>query len=196
MERFTIFLEHAGPRRLHITSGESWFIYTYACYEPGEGAWQCGLGGVLVGPTGATLSFFSVCLSKSQRDLLGAKLKRTMIFEAELLALVLAFAVWRDRLDAVPLICFIDNNSARDLAISGAGRNLVAKALIGFLLKLEMAVCASPWYSRVPTPSNIADDPSRGEVQPFLSQGVEQLDPTEALGHILEVLSDAADKEG
>ena len=130
--------------------------------------------------------FLCLLVEESKRPS-GGKVESTIIFEAKLLALVLAFAVWRDRLDAVPLICFIDNNSARDLAISGAGRNLVAKALIGFLLKLEMAVCASPWYSRVPTPSNIADDPSRGEVQPFLSQGVEQLDPTEALGHILEV---------
>ena len=84
----------------------------------------------------------------------------------------------------VPVICFIDNNSARDVAISGAGRNLTARALVGFLLKLEMAVCAAPWYARVPTPSNIADDPSRGDLQTLLSQGVNQLDPSEALGHI------------
>ena len=82
------------------------------------------------------------------------------------------------------------------MAISGAGRNSTARALVGFLLKLEMSVCAAPWYARVPTSSNIADDPSRGELQALQSQGVSQLDPSEALGHILEVLAEAAVKEG
>ena len=196
LERFVIFLRHASLRRLHTLSGESWFIYTDACFEPSSNSWQCGLGGVLVGPNGEALSFFSVCLTKGQQDLLGADTKRTIIFEAELLALVLAFALWRDQLNAVPVICFIDNNSARDVAISGAGRNSTARDLVGFLLKLEMSVCAAPWYARVPTPSNIADDPSRGELQALQSQGVSQLDPSEALGHILEVLAEAAVKEG
>ena len=115
---------------------------------------------------------------------LGADSKKTIIFEAELLALVLAFAVWKTSLEAVPLICFVDNNSARDVAISGAGRNSTARALVGFLLKLEMAVCAAPWYSRVPTPSNIADDPSRGDVSKMLQEGVRQTDPMVELDQI------------
>ena len=127
---------------------------------------------------------------------LGADSKKTIIFEAELLALVLAFAIWKDHLAAVPLICFVDNNSARDVAISGAGRNATAKALVGFLLKLEMVVCACPWYSRVPTPSNIADEPSRGDTQHLLQMGVSQTDPTVELEQIMEVLLETADMRG
>ena len=111
-------------------------------------------------PAGRVVNFFSTCLSEDYMTLLGAKTKKTIIFEAELLALILAFALWKLELVAAPLICFVDNNSARDVAISGSGRNAVARSLIDFLLKLEMAVCASPWYARVPTPSNVADGPS------------------------------------
>ena len=108
--------------------------------------------------------------------LLGNDKKKTIIFEAELLALILAFAVWQRHLVAVPLIGFVDNNSARDVAISGSGRNAVAVLLVDFLLKLEMSVCASPWYARVPTPSNIADEPSRGVERLLEHMGSQKVD--------------------
>ena len=117
--RFLIFLEHSKPRRVHLCSGDSWYIFTDACFEPGNEDWTCGLGGVLVEPSGKPASFFSCCLSGDQMQCLGASSKKTIIFEAELLALVLAFAVWRNKLEGAPVVCFIDNNSARDVAISG-----------------------------------------------------------------------------
>ena len=181
--------------KLHVHSGESWFIYIDACYEQGSSAWPCGLGGVQVNPAGGLEAFFSICLSEGCMALLGAKTKKTIIFEAELLALILAFAMWKVELVATPLICFVDNNSARDVAISGSGRNVVARALIDFLLKLEMAVCAAPWYARAPTPSNVADGPSRGETD-FLRRGVRQSHVQVELDQIMEVLKESTVKEG
>eukprot|EP00435_Cladocopium_sp_Y103_P015320 s4862_g3.t1 len=100
MRRFVTFLEHAGPRQLHLNSGAVWYIYTDACYEPTDLVWTCGLGGVLVDPMGTKVAFFSVNLSEEQMRRLGADHKRTIIFEAELLALVVAFAIWKDKLTA------------------------------------------------------------------------------------------------
>ena len=80
------------------------------------------------------------------------------------------------------------------MAISGAGRNVVARSLIDFLLELEMAVCAAPWYARaarVPTPSNIADDPSRGDTSILVSRGVRQTNPQVELDQIMEVLMES-----
>lgn len=48
------------------------------------------ISGVLVSPGGKAESFFSICLGREFMDLLGAN-TRTIIFKAELLALVLAF---------------------------------------------------------------------------------------------------------
>ena len=196
LRRFLIFLEHSKPRRVHLCSGESWYIFTDACFEPGNEDWTCGLGGVLVEPSGKPASFFSCCLSGDQMQCLGASSKKTIIFEAELLALVLAFAVWRNKLEGAPVVCFIDNNSARDVAISGTGRNNTARALIDFLLKLEMDACTAPWYARVPTPSNVADEPSRGCTGPLEAMGISRLDPTDALQQVLEVLNETAVKLG
>ena len=94
------------------------------------------MGGVLVGPNGKQAAYVSVALSNEQMELLGSETKKTIIFEAELLALVLAFSIWREYIAAFSLICFVDNNSARDVAISGNGRNITANCLIEFFTEI------------------------------------------------------------
>ncbi|CAL1133476.1 unnamed protein product [Cladocopium goreaui] len=190
LKRFTIFLEHAEPRRIHLSTDMVWHIYTDACYEPTSSDWQCGLGGVLVGPNGRQVAFFSVALNHEQLELLGSETKKTIIFEAELLALVLAFSVWRDYIRAMSLICFVDNNSARDVAISGNGRNITANCLIEFLLKLEMSSCTTPWYARIPTPSNIADEASRGATQRFIQGKIPETSVCDGIQEIMLALAE------
>ena len=147
LRRYCIFLKFAEPRTLQLTSDNVWKIFTDACYEPSSESWACGLGGVLVDPNGCVKEYFSLQLSEQQRNLLGANVKKTIIFEAELLALILALATWKKQLAASALVCYIDNNSARDVAISGSARNDVACNLIEFLLKLEMSLNLTPWYA-------------------------------------------------
>ena len=196
LRRFVIFLNHAEPRSLELASDSVWTIYTDACYEPQRTDWVCGLGGVLVNPLGEKVAFFSMELSTEQRRALGAEFKKTIIFEAELLAMVLAFSVWRSIIGSSSVICFVDNNSARDVAISGCGRNCVASILVEFLLKLEMATNVTPWYTRVPTPSNIADDPSRGVVQYLIESGAECKIPETELQDIIKILLESSVKRG
>ena len=105
--------------------------------------------------------------------------------------MVVAFSAWKNFISARSVLCFIDNSSARDVAISGSGRNITANFLIEALLKLEMATCTTPWYSRVPTPSNIADDPSRGEIRELVTSGVNRTCVKDSLEEILLVLAEA-----
>ena len=101
----------------------------------------------MVNPGGYAIEFFSLKLDKDKMDLLGAAFKKTIMLDAELLALVfavLAFSLWRSSFAANSLLCFVDNNAARDVAISGSGRNITANCLIDFLLKLEMQSCIIP----------------------------------------------------
>ena len=196
LRRFVVFLEHAEPRRIHLCTDKVWHVYTDACYEPTAENWKCGLGGVLVGPLANKVAFFSISLDEDQMGILGADTKKTIIFESELLAMVVAFSVWRELLAAMSLICFVDNNSARDVAISGNGCNFTANLLIDFLLKLEMSSCTTPWYTRVPTPSNVADEPSRGDVADLRAQNVSETNVQEALQEIMMVLAEDAVKRG
>ena len=100
-------------------------------------------------PYGYPIEFFSVELTAAQLVLLGAEVKKTIIFEAELLALVLSLALRCSSFKANSLMCFVDNNAARDVATSGNGRNDTANWLIDFLLKIEMQNFIAPWYGRV-----------------------------------------------
>ena len=150
----------------------------------------------MVGPNGNKVAFFSFSLDDDHMGIIGADTKKTIIFEAELLALVVAFSVWRDYLTAMSVICFVDNNSARDVAISGNGRNFTANSLIDFLLKLEMATCTTPWYTRIPTPSNIADNPSRGDVGELVGPKVSETNVRDGLHEIMIALAEDTVKRG
>lgn len=110
--------------------------------------------------------------------------------------MVLASSLWKAIIGSSSIICFVDNNSARDVAISGCGRNSVANVLVELLLKLEMAANVTPWYTRVPTPSNIADEPSRGSVQHLLESGAECGNPSTELHDIIAILVESSVKGG
>ena len=190
LERFKDFLEYGPPRVLTLKSNGVWYIFTDASYEPANAKWKCGLGGVLVDSHGRKIEFFSTCLDDSQLVQLGADAKHTIIFEAELFALILALRVWYQYIDGCQVVCFVDNNSARDVAISGAARNVMGRKLLDYMLRLENSLFLHPWFSRVPSPSNIADDPSRNETKSLVENSVRRADHNFALGDILKSLRD------
>ena len=161
ISRFACLLREGAPRKISIDAGSPWLLFTDACYEKGA-AWACGLGGVLFGPTGELHSFFSHCLNDEQREALGELRKKTIIFEAELLSVCIAFALWSRLFAGHPIVCYVDNNAVRDVLISGRGRSNIAKHLVEVLLNLEDSHSVLTWIARVPSPSNVSDGPSRG----------------------------------
>ncbi|CAE7566848.1 unnamed protein product [Symbiodinium sp. CCMP2592] len=158
--RFHNCLQESRPHVVTANHQESLFLFTDACYEPGAD-WCAGLGAVVLGPKGNCLGFFSMCASEKVRKKLGEGFKKTIIFELEFLALLVALVHWKELFRNRPLVCYLDNNTSRDVCISGRGRSFIAKALATALLSLEDAGEIRTWFSRVPSPSNIADEPSR-----------------------------------
>ena len=82
LTRFTDMLQARRGRCISNAAGAPWMIYTDACYEPTAKAWTCGLGAILVSPDGIPAAMFSICLDEHQMLSLGAKSKRSIIFEA------------------------------------------------------------------------------------------------------------------
>ncbi|CAE7578598.1 unnamed protein product [Symbiodinium sp. CCMP2592] len=158
--RFHNCLQESRPHVVTATHQDSLFLFTDACYEPGA-AWCAGLGAVVFGPKGECLGFFSMCVGEQVRKKLGEGMKKTIIFELEFLALLVSLIHWKDLFRNRPLVCYLDNNTSRDVCISGRGKSVIAKALATALLSLEDAGEIRTWFSRVPSPSNIADKPSR-----------------------------------
>ena len=100
LRRFTAFLQESIPRKIQRATGSTWYIFTDACYEPTAPVWKCGLGGFLLDELGGQKQYFSHCLSDSELQRLGVPKKKTVIFEAELLAVLLAIKIWSSVLAA------------------------------------------------------------------------------------------------
>ena len=75
--------------------------------------------------------------------------------------------------------------SARDVLISGSARNRVGIALTKLYLTVESLSRSFPWFAKVPSPSNCADEHSRKVILDW--RGLHASDCTEALASILEV---------
>ena len=184
LRRFKNFLQHSPPRRIQRSSHKTWMIFTDACYEPTSACWKCGIGGVIVSPDGTPYQAFSLQLGDEEINALGGDRKDTIIFEAELLAVVVAMGLWAPLLQCCPTIFFIDNNAVRDVSISGSGRSSVACCLIEELLMFESDAATLSWFARVPSPSNPSDKLSRGDLSDLSRwkiQAVNVLDWTNTL---------------
>ena len=151
---FAELLRSGPPRVVNAISDRPLFIYTDAAYEPVGSGNRCGLGGVLLGSDGVPLSFFSMELDKRQGEVLGEGASRTIIFEAELTAVLVALVLWQRLLKSRPLVCCVDNNATRDVLIKGSARNDRGAILARLFLTIEALARTFTWIARVPSPSN------------------------------------------
>ena len=154
-------LMNQGPRCLTCRSTNTWYFFTDASFEMKDDIPMSGHGGVLVSPGGKPVRFFSGNLEKHHVELLNPKGSKTIIFECEFLAVLIAYKAWAGEVAGSQLVVFIDNNAVRDSLISCDTTNATASVILKAILQLEDDVKALAWYTRVPSPSNIADDPSR-----------------------------------
>ncbi|CAE7272721.1 unnamed protein product [Symbiodinium sp. CCMP2592] len=171
MRQFADLREANWPRVLKDVSADPVYIFTDASYSETSGGTFCGIRGVCFDHESRPLGFFSKELSSFQKRLLGEGRSKTIIFEAELATIVVAYVLWKDWLRGKPAVIFVDNNSARDVSISGTSRNDVGKSLASLLLTVESLAKTFSWFARVPSPSNIADTPSREVLKSFTVSG-------------------------
>ena len=67
-------------------------------------------------------------------------------------------------------MCFVDNESARSGLIKGSSRNEDSAKIIEEFVGIDLTEHATFWFARVPSASNLADDPSRGR-EPQVLEG-------------------------
>ena len=159
LKTYRQILNHGRPRVLGRPSSESLYLFTDAAYDEG----RCGVGGILYGSNKEPIAFFSYTLSNCQALALGSDTKKTLI------AFVAAIILWRDRIVNRSLVAFVDNNSVRDVCISGKARNAMGHQLVTLLLAVEDLAGLNAWIARVPSPSNPSDILSREDTKEILS---------------------------
>eukprot|EP00435_Cladocopium_sp_Y103_P052298 s2664_g16.t1 len=158
----------AKPHMVESKTGGVFFLFTDACFD-GETK-EGGIGGVLMGPDGCVVSWFS---EKAPRDLCEsfmAEEQEQAIGELEAFAVLVAYRLWRDQLKTRHLVTFIDNEGSRFLILKGYSNNKVLSSIVHEIALQEEEGCFFPWYSRVPSEANIADYPSRSEQHELLPE--------------------------
>ena len=158
---FSNLLVDEKPRVVRALPERNALIFTDACYERSSRDWPCGIGGILILPDNQTFSF-SVPLDSHDRQLLGEDVKKQIIFEAETLAALVALALWHDKIECMKCFLFVDNEGAKFSLLKGVSDNTVVDFLVERFAELEAKANLFLWISRVPSKSNIADEPSRG----------------------------------
>ena len=156
------------PKTVSGQAWKHWFVYSDASYEQSQKTG--GLGAVLVNSQGQCVSWFGVKLGIETCETSGSKAKKTIIYELEMAAAVLATFVWKNEL-ANSLISFYgDNDSVRFAFVRASAIGVWAQGLLAFYLKQECDSNTRSWFSRVPTEANISDYPSRSVSHPFLTE--------------------------
>ena len=92
----------------------------------------------------------------------------TVIGELETLIVALALQVWVSLLASRHMVFFIDNEGAKFSLIRGYSSSQAITCICDLAAQLIDDCVIIPWFTRVASPSNIADSPSRQESHPFL----------------------------
>ena len=120
---------------------------------------------MLVNSSGRLYQFFSeIC--KELLDVIHVTSRKTAIFEFEFFAIFCSFQLWRNFLKGAQLVVYADNDGVRDSLVACQTSSVNGEPVLEACLKIEYERGSS-----VPTDSNIADNPSRGHLEPFLSGG-------------------------
>ena len=97
----------------------------------------------------------------------------TVIGELETLIVALALQVWVSLLASRHMVFFIDNEGAKFSLIRGYSSSRAITCICDLVAQLIDDCVIIPWFTRVASPSNIADPPSRQESHPFLPQSLQ-----------------------
>ena len=181
---FKRFLVAQKRRTVTAAMSQTWIVFRDANFEPASDSTDVArFGGVIVSPHGRPVSLFSFELNGDSLKYLNPSGKKTAIFQSEYFAVLVALKAWGEQLSSRQVVFYVDNDGVRDVLISCNTADPVGSVLLTNVLELEGALAISSWFTRVPSKSNIADIPSRGEINDLLAVKAkhEQVEPIEIL---------------
>eukprot|EP00435_Cladocopium_sp_Y103_P019670 s3838_g4.t1 len=157
------------PRELSCKLLDTYFLFTDASFDKDVGA---GFGGVLVAPDGRIESWFGLKVGAAYFEKWFSQGRQNLIGELETLSVLLALKLWGNNLSSTQLMSYIDNEGAKFSLIRGYSDS-PSITFICALVALHLDhFCIMPWFSRVPSSSNISDYPSRKIAHHLLEESV------------------------
>lgn len=153
------YLESARPAPIQKSLSCTWYIFTNGAFGPG-GKLPASLGGVLVDPQGRVVELFGEVVPSSCLDVFTGESQHP-IYELEIFPVYLAARLWVDYISGRQVVFFLDNSAAQSAYVRASAATELGCVFLKAYVKLEMQLAFYPWFGRVPSSSNISDDPSR-----------------------------------
>ena len=160
----------AKPRAFKTPASKAYNVFTDGSFEAGVGR----VGGVLCSPTGTVTEWFQATVPSDMVQSWLQEGTSHSIMQCELLAVAVAAALWGAAMTDWPVTWWIDNNAALHSLIAAKGYPDSNYRLVQTVLHCEQEFLLQSWISRVPSASNPADAPSRGERAEFLQHATER----------------------
>ena len=161
-------VEQTVPRRIKLVGGNPpVLILTDAAAETSGSTF----GAVLFDPLGQHFQFCAGQFSEGQVVKWKQVVGEQIICQAELAAAPIALSTWETIVSHREVLLFIDNEPAKDAAINGTSSSDVSAEMVHQMRLWCTKRGVAPWFERVPSPSNLADPPSRRSFEELLSLG-------------------------
>ena len=158
------------PIEIRAASGDVIHVFTDGAFEPGA-IHRGTVGGVLYSDKGERLGFFSEIVPDELMEKYLAS-SQNPIYLVELLAALVAIAVWGSEYPHRYAVSYIDNEASRSALVKAWSSVRFANNIIGQYVELELKAAWKPWFSRVASYSNPSDDPSRLKIDQLVALGV------------------------
>ena len=181
---------HAAPRRVDAGGRRTFYMFLDgACTDGQSGYWTgTSVGGVLADHNGRILFYFGHVIDKDLVATWGPPDRTQHIFEAEVLPYALALTVWGATVKGCCVFAFIDNEASKASWITGSASSDVAQKILHNGTRLEAELNVWPFFARVPTHSNMGDDPSRGRFEMLEMLGAQRTEISDA--QVLRLMAD------
>ena len=149
-----------------LPSSHKYVIFTDGSSE-GDAHW---IGGVFFSTAFSKPKFFASkvhprAVSEWSRDM------KHIIGPVELYAVIAARLHWHQFISGQCIVYYVDNYPVLDALIKGTSTAVTFRDLLACYERKELHGYSWAWFSRVPSESNCADAPSRGEYQGLVDKG-------------------------
>ena len=163
------FLETAVPRRLVANDSRCpLVVFTDAALD--ENNTRAGVGAVMVDGRGNPERFLAGIVPSDLLALLQGE-SPFVINALEVLPVFFVRTLWADYMRHRRTFIFIDNDGARHALLKSSSGSYSVSKVLHHILRTQARSPSFVWYCRVPSLSNIADQPSRGVLETLVSAG-------------------------
>ena len=166
------FLERSVPRMVVANDPRPPSVIMTDAFL-GEDGTAAGVGAVLLDHAARPERFMAARVPGATLALLQQETK-FVINALEVLPVLFVRRMWANRLLHSRTFIFIDNDGARHSLMKAYSKSEAIQKVLRNIVSIQAEAPAYVWYCRVPSHSNIADAPSRGDISALVEGGAAQ----------------------